>query len=845
MTATTHSTDETRVGGAPSRWHGAGRAARKSPVSIVLALALLCTSLAFGTLWGDFPDDLAAGVVTTVESGAWWTVVTALLVPDSAVETVLSILLALTIMAFVERRIGSRRTVALYFGLGVAGLAAGIGLQAAASATGDLWGRLSADSLVLDPAIGIIGVVMAGTAAMGPLGRRRVRLIGFTVLAMFALYAGDADAVYRLVAGLLGLVAGSLLFGAGGRATRWRRSSYRETRTLVAAVVAATGLGPIIVVVGGFSAIGPLSLTVSSYLTPDAQAYLDSCSADDAIESCDGLFAHAMTTGPGPMLLSLVPFALSLVAARGLHQGRRAAWMLAIVVESATALLLLVLAGTYQIIDPALLASLEPGDWEYVVVYVLASLLPVAMIALLVRTRRYFGIVAPRPAARRFALVSIGAAVVLMGAYTVVVLTAADASGEPPTLVDALVDALRRLVPAGFLIALPSGYVPATALGFFVARWIGVVFWVVLIAAVLLLYRAAGRSAAAVDADGYRALLERGGGGTLGFMGTWRGNEHWFAEDGRGAVAYRVIGGIALSTSDPVCDPGDEERVVREFVDFCERNDWSAVFYSVHETYLPVFDRMGWQRMSVGEETVIDLSTFQLVGKPWQKVRQALNKGKREGLTTVWSTWSELPLAYSAQINAISEEWVAEKELPEMGFTLGGMEELKDPDVRLYLAIGPDDRIQAITSWLPSWRDGRVTGWTIDFMRRGDDSMNGVMEFVITAAALHMKELGAEVLSLSGAPLAVKPGVDPAEREETTMTALLAWLGRVLEPAYGFTSLFRFKSKFNPRYDTIYMAYADPAALPAIGLAIGKAYLPEVSPKEYVALARTLTAPRD
>jgi hypothetical protein len=36
------------------------------------------------------------------------------------------------------------------------------------------------------------------------------------------------------------------------------------------------------------------------------------------------------------------------------------------------------------------------------------------------------------------------------------------------------------------------------------------------------------------------------------------------------------------------------------------------------------------------------------------------------------------------------------------------------------------------------------------------------------------------------------------------------------------------------------MAYPDPVALPAIGAAIGKAYLPDANAREYLALARTL-----
>ena len=105
-----------------------------------------------------------------------------------------------------------------------------------------------------------------------------------------------------------------------------------------------------------------------------------------------------------------------------------------------------------------------------------------------------------------------------------------------------------------------------------------------------------------------------------------------------------------------------------------------------------------------------------------------------------------------------------------------------------------------------------------------------------------MREEGVEVLSLSGAPLATKPdgAADGEAGEDSAMDRVLALLARTLEPAYGFSSLFKFKSKFNPTYETLWMAYPDPVALPSIGNAIGRAYLPDANAKEYVALARTI-----
>lgn len=127
------------------------------------------------------------------------------------------------------------------------------------------------------------------------------------------------------------------------------------------------------------------------------------------------------------------------------------------------------------------------------------------------------------------------------------------------------------------------------------------------------------------------------------------------------------------------------------------------------------------------------------------------------------------------------------------------------------------------------------------------------MEFLIASAAVSLKEEGVRILSLSGAPLA-KVVADrgaqsgPEASAETTdeltfsrvLDRLLDLLGRTLEPVYGFRSLLAFKAKFQPRYEPMHMTFADPAALPSIGNAIGRAYLPDVSLGDGMRLLRTM-----
>ncbi len=74
--------------------------------------------------------------------------------------------------------------------------------------------------------------------------------------------------------------------------------------------------------------------------------------------------------------------------------------------------------------------------------------------------------------------------------------------------------------------------------------------------------------------------------------------------------------------------------------------------------------------------------------------------------------------------------------MPEMGFTLGGLQEMDDPEVRCLIAVDEQRTVHGVTSWLPVYRDGRVVGWTLDFMRRRGtpEAFRPAMEFLIASA---------------------------------------------------------------------------------------------------------------
>ena len=231
------------------------------------------------------------------------------------------------------------------------------------------------------------------------------------------------------------------------------------------------------------------------------------------------------------------------------------------------------------------------------------------------------------------------------------------------------------------------------------------------------------------------------GGSTMSWMTTWSEMRYYFMADGRGYVGYERHAGVALALSDPVVPDGTIADAVAEFTRRAEQGGLTPCLFSVTDAAADAARTAGWRTVQIAEDTIIDLAGLAFKGKKWQDVRSALNKAKRESITFRMTTLAEEPFAVLAQVRAISEQWVGEKGLPEMGFTLGGVDEALDPAVKVGLAIDNTGSIHGVTSWLPVYAEGgQVRGWTLDVMRRRDDGFRSVMEFMIASACLSFQQ---------------------------------------------------------------------------------------------------------
>lgn len=358
------------------------------------------------------------------------------------------------------------------------------------------------------------------------------------------------------------------------------------------------------------------------------------------------------------------------------------------------------------------------------------------------------------------------------------------------------------------------------------------VLWALTLVYLVLVRRAfrAHRAASIGDAprptrDDVRDEIRRHGGGTLSWMTTWENNT--YARVGGGIVAYQRRAGVALALADPLGPAASRAQAVAEFIRSAEHAGLIPCFFSAGESTRAAVPP-GWRELVVADDTIVDLPGLQFTGKAWAAVRTSLNRAGREGMQFRMTRLRDEPWGIQQQLRAISESWVGDKGLPEMGFTLGTLQEASDPEVRLALAVSPEGDVDGFLSWLPVYGEGRVRGWTLDLMRRRDGGFGPVMEFLIGSSAQTFAEEGAEVLSLSGAPLTHEYPPDAGVIADVT-----GWVAEVLEPVYGFASLHRFKQKFNPRYETMYLLYRDESDLTRIGAALTRAFLPTATLRQF------------
>ncbi len=298
--------------------------------------------------------------------------------------------------------------------------------------------------------------------------------------------------------------------------------------------------------------------------------------------------------------------------------------------------------------------------------------------------------------------------------------------------------------------------------------------------------------------------------------------QFFFAPNERCFFAYTLWRNFAVCLVGPVGPVEDWLSATRHFVRFCAAQDWQPVFYFARSELRPIFSQCGLKTFKVGEDARLSATDFNLKGGKFQNLRTACNKARKEGKELRWYQPGDGPFDYGleAQLKIISDEWLRAKQGTEMAFDLGSF---SLPQIRkrgVATIFDADSRLEAFATWLP-YKQG--TGRSLDLMRC-HSSAKGLMDFLIVESIDHFRELGVEEISLGNAPLAnVEPNRQLYGSEEKAVKFLFEKFNRY----YGYKSLFEFKKKYQPIWQGRFLGFRPNANLLLVALALVRIHLPQ------------------
>ncbi len=332
----------------------------------------------------------------------------------------------------------------------------------------------------------------------------------------------------------------------------------------------------------------------------------------------------------------------------------------------------------------------------------------------------------------------------------------------------------------------------------FMRATVGTLVAVVFVAGLRLMRSARPRYAPPCEGDieTVRQLVQRSP-NTFAHLAMLRDKSFLVSQDNTGFLMYAVAGKSWVCMGDPVGPPAAREELAwrfREMVDLYA--GWTA-FYQAGKENLPLYLDLGLTIVKIGEEARVHLPEFSLAGQTRKGLRYTRNMIEKEGcvfeVAPVSATRGLLP-----ELKSVSDAWLASKNAREKKFSLGffSAEYLEDCPIALVRREGK------IVAFANIWDCLGREELSVDLMRYAPDAPASVMEFLYIMLMLWGREQGYQWFNLGMAPFS------GLERHvlAPTWTRLGGLLYSYGGQLYNFQGLRRFKDKFDPVWESKYLA---------------------------------------
>lgn len=321
------------------------------------------------------------------------------------------------------------------------------------------------------------------------------------------------------------------------------------------------------------------------------------------------------------------------------------------------------------------------------------------------------------------------------------------------------------------------------------------------------------------DENGLRGLLaEFGDRDSVGYFALREDKSVVWSNTRKAAITYRVVGGCALASGDPIGNPDAWPQAMHAFIDLSAQNGWTPVGLGCSEEAGEIWVReTDMTALEIGDEAIVHVDEYDPDNPRYRNVRQSVRRILKQNYTTEIFRTFEMSKEMRLMLTEDSKRWRGAA--TERGFMmgLGRIADDDEPDL-LIVTASKDGQVMALLQYVP-WGP---KGLSLDLMRRSPHADSGVNELMIDATIRYAREQGINRISLNFAAFrsvferGAQLGAGPIIR---SWRGILLFLSRWLQ----METLFRFNSKFRPEWVPRYVMYRKSADLPKIGLATMRA----------------------
>jgi len=320
-----------------------------------------------------------------------------------------------------------------------------------------------------------------------------------------------------------------------------------------------------------------------------------------------------------------------------------------------------------------------------------------------------------------------------------------------------------------------------------------------------------------------RDLIRRFGEDTLAPFALRLDKAYFFAENGDAFLAYRVVGGVAIVSGDPIGDHDAFDTLVGRFVEHAHERDWRVAILGASEHWLDLYRAHGLHALYHGDEAVVDTATFSLEGRAIRKVRQSVHRLDNAGYTARVMPPSAIDSELRSELQEIAAEWRGDH--PERGFAmaLDSLFSLEDEDALFVVGLDATGKVHGFLHFAVA---PAVSALSLSSMPRLRLSTpNGFNEWLICETVAWAREHGYALVSLNFSPFAalLAPEAELSGAQELQRRALMHLKGH-----FQLDNLLSFNRKFFPRWERRFIVYERRLDLPRVSLAAlaAETYLP-------------------